>query len=317
MKLSLEEMLDKLSENMIGPLNNECLTCNDIGHFWKDFVEPILPNKDRVIEFYKMLMDYITDREAIFIIRDGGRDWRRGMLTTIKNTNKETCKDWPEFRFVYADNDFASIILQLVFDDRWDLNYDEFKNLMTSYQMPLRFRSGDEHLAAFLKHPAQRPDFAAKGYKISHLFAVGRDFNLEIGTSKKPTRKKILRHYNLLGDDRCWKLGDDGVYVRKTDYDLPWEAINFLKAHFLRFVCPFNFFLTPKKTCQRFSEGKCKDIGEWPVFLDYVYNRLKERYSPEFDEFVNMIMLPDCLKNPVDKPETTKIDLEYGKELCK
>ncbi|MDE7382612.1 MAG: hypothetical protein K2M99_01835, partial [Treponemataceae bacterium] len=41
----------------------------DIKTFWHDFVEPRLPKKESVLAWHELLMRYVQDYDAVFVIR--------------------------------------------------------------------------------------------------------------------------------------------------------------------------------------------------------------------------------------------------------
>ena len=163
---------------------------DDLHTLWADIIEPTLPDKDRVLAMFNMLKQYVEDDDAVFVIRSGStrvnndpKTLRRGFLTTLSGDKRQ---------YVYADNDFATIIFKLVYDTDWDINYPEFKAAMLNRTFPLHFNStcAEERIkTAFpisATAPYTAPSVGKSGYKVSHLFGAVPNMPLttvEFGTS--------------------------------------------------------------------------------------------------------------------------------------
>lgn len=80
--------------------------CETIKEYWESFTEPRLPDKDVVLAWHKMLMEYCKMPGAFFAIRDGSSAGkrRRGWLTKTND----------DYSYFFADNDFACIIFKMV-----------------------------------------------------------------------------------------------------------------------------------------------------------------------------------------------------------
>ena len=78
----------------------------------------------------------------------------------------------------------------------------------------------------------------------------------------------------------------------------------------LRYVHPFNYFLSPKKTCMKSSiKFKQNDIGEYDKVQKYVQDQFSKLYGSYYDYFLELVM-PTTSLEPVFG--NTEIDLYYN-----
>lgn len=285
-----------------------------IKEFWEDVVVPALPDKDRTIKMFRLLKQYVEDEEAVFIIRTGNtridqnpETLRRGFLTVFSNEVTQ---------YVYTDNDFATIIFKLVYDNYWDIDYQEFKNAMTNRLFPVHFNKtcAEERKKAAYPISFRSPNVGPFGYKVSHVFGTGTDY--DFGDGNIWGLAEICRNYFPLGNYDDWK-NKANSYQREMIGPLPSKAREFLKAHFLRFACPLNYVLTPKtrpQNCQKFGKVKIwkNDIGECPEFLAYAQEKFRDLYNAEgdYDDYVSRLMLPTI--DMINAPGDYEIDITYG-----
>jgi hypothetical protein len=115
--------------------------------------------------------------------------------------------------------------------------------------------------------------------------------------------------------------------IYKGDVD---EALAYLKAHFLRLVSPFNYFLVPSKNFHftPIFNGKDKSIGEYEVLTYYVKYKIFNEYikgtqlESKYDYFENNAMI--LCNEKIDKNSKAYlncgkvvINVEYGKNIRK
>ena len=251
---------------------------------------------------------------------------RRGFYTEITNgtTNRAT-----NCSYFFTDNFFAAYFCKFAIDG-YVPSYDEFKCAMISRKFPATCKcTKDEKEKAAYSLDGKNPGFGKAGYKISHIIDVGKEYFIK---GKTKSINDWCKDYKFTrGDSGDYKKAVNGnYYVRKmsssqlnmSQYPLN-KAKEVLKAHFLRFVCPFNYVLTPKREkpkCQEFPKGvhiKGNDIGEMPEFLQYAKDQLRKYYGPDYDDFLKRVMIDPNLAsskipNSTKQPGNTIINISYG-----
>ena len=288
-------------------------TAHTIEEFWDQFVAPHLPKTKAEINIYtqwfKLLLDYCNDPEAVFAIRcfstpsGGSKNYitlRRGFYT---KTNYR-------YSFFYTDNYFAAYFLKMAYDG-FVPDYKEFKECMLSRTFPARFGPYDskyEQPRAAYAINGKDPGFAANGYKIAHIIDTGTNYCV---AGKKMGLADICKRYFPRGQYKEWKLEQDQYgefYVRHLS-NLDDTAQKILKAHFLRFACPLNYVLTPKKSCHICTASRILDIAEYPLFQQYAQKQFAKIFGQVYHDYLNELMIYS--NSIMSNIEDTVIDIEY------
>lgn len=285
-----------------------------IAEFWDNFVLPLLPDKDVVISIYHMLLRYINEPDAVYAIRCFG-SW-----SNRKHDNKELRRGFfnttdSGYSFFYTDNFFAAYFCKMAIDG-YVPDYDEFKQAMISREFPARFGPYD---SKFEKEKAaysingkkgKNPLFSKKGYKIAHIINTGENFGIN---SENLQIKQICEMYYPRGNYNDWKLDRDvygSLYVRHLGKIKP-EAREIIKAHFLRFVCPLNYILTPgKKHHTTVKKIFNKDIAESPELQQYAMEKFRNIYGADYEDYLKHLMIAPVSK--IDNPGKCYIGINYG-----
>lgn len=207
---------------------------------------------------------------------------RRGFYTIVDNA---------DYSFFYTDNYFAAYFAKMAIDN-YVPEYDEFKEMMKNREFPARFGRSTKEERNKMTYiiNGKDPGFLKKGYKISHIIDVGDNYWID---NKKETIGTICDEllYYPRGEYTDWNK-ENGYYVRHLD-KVDEKAKDILIAHFLRFVHPFNYILTPKKEYQKKSDKKVKipknDIGEYDRFQEYAKNKFIEIYGNEYKDYLKML----------------------------
>ncbi|MBD5412109.1 MAG: hypothetical protein HDR51_05095 [Treponema sp.] len=276
----------------------------DIKTFWHDFVEPRLPKKESVLAWHELLMRYVQDYDAVFVIRafsNTNTNPRRGLLT-------QTDKD---FSFTYSDNGFAKLIAKMVIDD-FCPQYNEFKDSMHNGTMPIsEFMGSEEKTRTFYKKLAQ---VGYAEYKLAHIVDSGKDFLID-GCNYKLA--EICQKHFPAGEFDDWKF-EENYYVRKLSVSS--EARDVLIAYFLRYVDPLNYFLTPKPKNKGITyhtmETGIRDIAEYKQFQIYAMQQFHERYGHVYEEYLKLLKIPPELLDILGKEKSygeNVIKIHYGK----
>ncbi len=279
-----------------------------IDEFWEQFIEPNLPEKEIVLQWNRVLIEYVKRIDAMYAVRgyntapkDNYDSLRRGFLT----------KTSEQYSYFFTDNFHAAYYMKMA-RDGYVADVDEMIEVYNTRQFPARFGRDTENERVMIALPKGKdPGIQRNGYKIAHVINVGKDYYWE-GECYSLT--DIMKKYLPRGERGDWKKSKDSngeYYVR--EFDVKPEARKFVVAEFLRFVHPFNYFLTPKKNCS-FS-AVCKDIAEYQPVIDYVRNKYAYIYGKEYQEFLDLIMID---KRTVISEETKKdINLKYSLTLKK
>ena len=257
-------------------------TCSSIGELWDKLISRLLPAREILLQWHKVLMEYVERPDAMFVIRGGnnakkneyGR-LRRGFLT---RTNQG-------YSFFYTDNFHAAYFLKMAMDG-YVPTVDELLKTYNTRQFPSRFGRDTEEERKLMAMPRGKdPGFQTAGYKLAHIYNVGMgywDNNRDLSLIRD-----IVDVYYPYGERNDWKKVTDtnGTHCERFLAVNPF-ARRYLVAAFLRFVHPFNYFLTPKKSCSDL------DVSENPLLISFVRNKMQEMCGTAYDEFLSKIMPP-------------------------
>ena len=257
-------------------------TCSSIGELWDKLISQLLPAKEILLLWHKVLMEYVERPDAMFVIRGGnnakkneyGR-LRRGFLT---RTNQG-------YSFFYTDNFHAAYFLKMAMDG-YVPTVDELLKTYNTRQFPSRFGRDTEEERELMAMPRGKdPGFQTAGYKLAHIYNVGMgywDNNRTLSLIRD-----IVDVYYPYGVRSDWKNVTDatGTHYERFLSVNPFSR-RYLVAAFLRFVHPFNYFLAPKKVCSDL------DVSENPLLISFVRNKMREMFGTAYDEFLSKIMPP-------------------------
>lgn len=298
-------LTEKLSEIGKPPLlEMQTGYAEDIETFWHDFVEPRLPKKESVLAWHELLMSYVQDDDAVFVIRafsNTNTTPRRGLLTkTDKNLS-----------FTYSDNGFAKLIAKMAIDG-FCPHYKEFKDAMLNGKMPVsEFMGSEEKKRTFYK---KLTGLGYAGYKLAHIVDSGKVFLIN-GYNYR--QADICRKYFPAGELADWKF-EENHYVRNLS--VSHEARDILTAIFMRFVDPLNYLLTPKPknngVAYHTMETYTKDIAECKQFQIYAMQQFHERYGRIYEEYLKLLKIPPELLDMFEREKSCGekvIKIHYGK----
>ncbi len=312
-KSELEKKLERINQNKkIESYQKTDVPIGTIEEFWGAFVVPHLPKADEIDAYkawYALLKRYCEDQDAVYAVRcfsntiGGAKNYktlRRGFYT----------KTDQRYSFFYTDNYFAAYFLKMAMDG-FVPEYKDFKECMLSRKFPARFGPHDteyEKPKAAYAINGKDPGFAGNGYKIAHIIDAGKNYDVH---GKETGLAEICKTYFPRGEYSAWELEKDSYgecYVRHLS-GLDDEAREILKAHFLRFACPFNYVLTPKPSCHICHKNAVGDIAEHPAFQQYAKEQFCELFGDEYKDYLGSLKI---FKTPsVSNPGDFQIDIEY------
>jgi hypothetical protein len=290
-----------------------------IDDFWKNFVDPALPDPNTVIKWFRLLSDYVDQNDAVFALRCYG-NWKsyktKDNYTLRRGFYNLTDID---YSFFYTDNFFAAYFAKMAVDI-FVPTLSEFKTMMLSREFPARFgRSAaverDRAAYSIDGKKGKNPDFNTNGYKIAHVVDSGKRF---FSNGLEKTIGQICDTYCDRGDYKDWKMHNDSwgdFYAR--DLKMDPAARELLVAHFLRFACPMNYIFTPKIDCHILGvKVPMNDIAECVELQQYAMHKFHARYGKDYDDYLDRIMLPPGLTlrsiPPVAVLGAKTIDIEYA-----
>jgi len=302
-------------------------TTKSIEEFFDVVIKPTMLPKQIVLDWNDLLSEYMEESDAVFAVRafgswnddkahDRDKQLRRGFLTKASNN---------QLSYFFCDNYFTAIIAKLIYNN-FCPTLSEFKSKLQSGDFPVRVRhTKDENIKAFFPYTTKNPAFGSAGYKIAHIVDSGDDFYFNNECQGLTELSELLGFTR--GDYEDWEGNSSGRYVRILD--ISEKAKTVLKAHFMRFVNPLNYFLAPKdntsgKIFNYFenpdmqNRKKLEDridcrIAEYKSLTSYVNEVYSSMYGKVYKDFQAKILLPvNYFKKNTG---TEKVEITFGKKL--
>lgn len=245
---------------------------------YEQLIEPNLPNVDVVQKWHTLLVRYMEDKDAVYILRkyasdkiDGDWATRRGMLT-----------EYLDGSYVGVDNYFAHLIYAMAHTG-YIPDYDDFKSSMINRKLPVRFRRKTEIediKSAYPSVPYDNVGINNNNWKLSHVISANQDYPTDI---KIVLSKNFPNSYNS-----DWTLDKESFYyARKLNKNMTNQEREALKIHFFRVCDPINHFLSPKIGVHQYPFGK--DIGEEKDLILYIKKKFISRYGQPYKEYLRMV----------------------------
>ena len=294
-----------------------------IKDFYKDFIEPRLPDIQVLEKWNDLLLWYIDQPDAIYFYRGGRTDpmCRRGWMNVLKNPT-----DPSMIRYIYDDNNLALYFYKMALDG-YCPKQAEFLDFMTVFKdpqnigwlnknakafvtlnsksrkylsMPGHFipNKGYEYAKNVLLLNNQGPVTCCLGdynYKHSHVFDIKKPYvvNGQMYGNKCAITDK---YFGIEENDAKYYTYDTtiGIYYRVRQVESNSDFIlvkELLKAHTLRFLNPYNHFLAPHQGCNKYTKNDGSfdsDIAEYDKLLNYIVAERRKTY-PNFAKFEEQI----------------------------
>ena len=285
----------KLSEN----------SSKTIKEFFDTCIEPNLPKKETIIGWDKLLDKYVNDPEAIFFVRKYGsasnKNWnniRRGFLTKFLDG----------FQYVYVDNFYAHYIYLMAINN-YVPEYSEFKSFILSRQIPYGFMQTSEENPHQAFPKGKTVPLNTKGWKLAHLYSVNENYTFDYKTEQDTLFP--------LGDITEWKIQGNYDYpIKLANAKLSDTQKNWIKAHFIRFVHPINYFLVPKQKSEQDEVNN--NIGEYEPLITYVYQYMQKNFPTEMAKFEKQVFAQKIITDLSEKDIGNKIiNIKYGLKISK
>jgi hypothetical protein len=291
-----------------------------IKDFYDGYIKNYLLDPKNVLAWHEMLMEYVDRPDAVLWVRrfESGGDKTTGW------TNRRGCYTECEdgFKYVFVSNyDAQEIFIMIASGVIPDV--DEFAELMSKGEFPMHYSSDakceESSIARYPQIKVSRApvELNAKGWYFAHIAGVNGRF-LRTGGA-------YSGKYRALDDEEVEKIYKKGsrsdwdpktrIRHRNIAENLEDFEKEIVKAHFLRFIDPLNYFLVPKQKKQT-NDAK-GNIGEYDLLTRYVQEQFEAIYgSALMDAFKKKALIaPDdvidivCIDNtkkkrssPVKKP---------------
>lgn len=265
---------------------------------------------DNVVSWHKMFLEYIKRDDAIFWVRyheNGPKDeftnrfkTRRACKTVFKNG----------FSYVYVSNYDAHEIFNMI---RLGVtpDVDEFAEFMKDYEFPLHYDPGksceESDICCFPNIGSVKGGvLTGEHWYLAHIVGVKSDLYVD-QTTNKSIDFDIERLYPR-GEISDWQ-NYNGHAIRNLDYSLTLKEEQIVKAHFLRFVDPMNYYIVPS---EKFQKNKIhRQIGSADCVNDYMRNLVSTLYLTEYNKFEEVALAPLKKQSSGSIP----IDIEYDIKL--
>lgn len=282
-----------------------------LNNFFKNFIGPRCLKKADVIEWHDMFMKYIDREDAILWIRY----YESGKQSNGKWNNRRACltefKDG--FRYVFVSNyDAQEIFNMIALGVKADVN--EFHNLMKNFQFPMHYDKGSSSVESQIcTYPnignIRSGVINSRKYYFAHIFGIKTKYRRLSGNYNELSEQEI-KHIYPRGDVNDWKIDPvTNKKVRKLNYSLSNEEKNIVKAHFLRFIDPLNYFLVPNKNSCITNCGCI--LGEYEPLIATVYQEYEIKYGKnKMKEFIDKALVENQFNQNINP--NFQLDIKYG-----
>ena len=272
----------------------------------KEHIESI---KINVLKWHNMFLRYVQLPDAIF--------WVRRYESSSKTEKKLHGGRWVTrracktehidgFSYVFVSNYDAHEIFNMI---RLGVTPDEheFLKLMKNYEYPFHYDDGgsceESDIVAYPKIGNTRSGILTKNHwYLAHILGLN-----EQNDYIYPINFDVICPRGELSD---WK-NDGGHIVRKISKVLSLNEKELVKAHFLRFVDPLNYYVIPGKNYQDNHKYNYKNnqIGEYPALNNYMCHKYANIYEKSVVESFRKYIQAKPLSSTC---EDESIDISYS-----
>lgn len=305
----------ELNSKPVFCLNTNPKISHTINDFYNDCIRNCLIDKANVLAWHKMLMEYVDLPDAIYWIRYHESSGKG--RTSKRHNNRRACftRFADNFSYVFVSNFEAHEVFNMVAKGVIPSS-QEFLQLMKSFEFPMHYddKSGsceEKDMAAYEHVGYHAAGTMTKGnWYLAHINAVKSEYIMPDGISRKLTKSESERLFprGVIAD---WT---DDKKLRKKIRTLPYiltkEEKEIVKAHFLRFIDPLNYFLTPatsKETDLVTTAGK--NIGEYDNLTAFMQDKYISIYGADIQSFTKKALVP---KSRIFENGLSIIDVKYG-----
>lgn len=292
--MTIKEYYKNYKINKKYPIKLISGTDKTIDDFYNNCVQRHILPVENVLAWHKMLMEYADRPDAIYWIRY----YESGSKASGRWNNRRACmtRFADGFSYVFVSNFDAHEILNMV---RLGVvpDVNEFANLMKSLQYPLHYDPGtsceESNINAYPNIGTPRGGILTfDHWYLAHINNIKGELLRADGSYNTITYSEGLKIYPR-GEMKDWSLDKvSGRKIRNLGYSLSAEEKSLVKAHFLRFVDPLNYFVTPGSKYERNSV--CSRIGEYDILNRFMSSKFEQLYgSKVMDEFRNKALIKE------------------------
>ncbi|MDD6627131.1 MAG: UvrD-helicase domain-containing protein [Lachnospiraceae bacterium] len=257
-------------------------SASTIEKFFADCIVPTLIPKENAMAWHNMLMEYINRDDAVFLLRRYENGSKKGGRWNTRRSAMTRFADG--FRYVFVSNFEAHEIYNMAFKGVVP-TAKEFADLLNKHKYPMHYDNGKSKsceeidISAYPHIGTVRSGVLNESkYYLAHIHSVNETdyFEEESGTIISKAEINEIAPRGELSD---WSV-DEGYPIRQYDYSLSDRQKAYVVAHFLRFVDPLNYFLTPIKALTSIKKITWnQNIGEYPELIKYVSSIYEQRFG--------------------------------------
>lgn len=273
-----------------------------------------------VLDWHNMFMEYVDLDDAVFWIRY----YESGKKVNNRYSNRRAC--YTEFKdgfsYVFVSNYDAQEIFNMVYQGVAP-DAREFLNLMKNFQYPLHYDKGrsceESDLCSYPNiGKVQGGVLTENHWYLAHINAIKSGYRRINGCVQVLSKQEVNRIFprGIISD---WKKDPvDGIIKRKLNYCLSQEEKDLVKAHFLRFVDPLNYYVIPGVNYEINSiyGNKRKSIGDYDNLNYYVSHKYELEYGNKaVMDFRDKALIDLPCNINVQNIGQEVINIEYGSVL--
>ena len=291
-----------------------------VEEFYEKCLKDTMLDKQVVLAWHNMLVEYTNRDDAIFMIRryengskkSGRWNTRRSSLTRFKDG----------FSYVFTSNFEAHEIFNMA-SKGIAPTVDEFAEMMNERRYRMHYDNGKSKsceefdISAYPNIGSVRGGVLSESdWYLAHIFGVNMEYVNENSKYEKINKKEVEIIFPR-GELNDWD-NSEGFSARHLQYNLNDYQKKIVKAAFLRFVDPINYFLTPSRSNYIEQSGRYNqtNIGENPDLIEFI----KRKYINIFGESVYKDYLELILaKNDDDYTDSGKktLSVRFGSGVRK
>ena len=301
-------------------LNDETKTSATINDLFNDCIKGTLLDKTNVLAWHKMLMEYVDLPDAIYWIRYHESKGKGYDKVTKRHNNRRACftRFADGFSYVFVSNFDVHEIYNMVSKGIVP-TASEFLNLMKSFTFPMHYdpsKSCEESDMAAYPHVGYHGAgvLTASRWYLAHINAVKSSYLMPDKTARV-LNKGEAEHLFPRGVIADWTMDSStGKPIRNLPYSLTNDEKEIVKAHFLRFIDPLNYFLTPATRNETDTViAKGKNVGEFENLTEFMRDQYKSLYGSDvINEFEKKALVPTAL---IKEDGSSILNVTYGRQI--
>ena len=261
-------------------------SADTIEDFYINCIKKTMLDYKYIMKWHKMLLEYVNRDDAIYWIRkfESGEKNELGRWNTRRAT---ITKFLDGFTYVFVSNYDVHEIFNMIYKKIEVPTAAEFAKIMKNRKIPLHYDNGntksceEADIAAFPHIGNVRCGLLTqKGWYLAHIHGINQEKYIK--SNGEVVTKSEIEYIFPRGNIKDWN-NKDGYFIRNLNYTLNNDEKEIVKAHFLRFIDPLNYFIVPGKKYEqhniRFSNKN--GIGEYNKLIIYMQNQYLKIFRKE------------------------------------